>query len=356
MRDRPIQPRGRQPASFALCVCAYNEEAVIRHKAENLLALKRAVPNLEILVYVDAATDRTARILREYGMWMKIHNAHTRQGKTYGMNLLVEQTMAEVVIFSDANVMINEHALAALTQPFVDPEVGCVCGHLKYVNANASLTAGNGSLYWRLEEYIKRLESDTGSVMGADGSLFAIRRQLHHPPPEDMIDDMFVSFSILCDGYRIVRAPDAMAYEESVTAAHEEFRRKIRIACQAFNVHRVLWPRIRQLPALDVYKYVSHKFLRWLSIGWLALAVLFFEAGMMAAGLPMIGFALLLLSVIALMLGGVLKIRPVPQIADILMAFLGSGLGVCYALLGEKFQTWQPALSMRQTKEPSWPA
>ncbi len=65
---------------------------------------------------------------------------------------------------------------------------------------------------------------------------------------------------------RIVRVADAVAYEAAVSRPAEEFRRKVRISCQAFNVNRALWPRLLRLPALDLYKYVSHKLLRWLSI------------------------------------------------------------------------------------------
>ena len=149
------------------------------------------------------------------------------------------------MVFTDANVMFAPDALPRLLRPFADPEVGCVCGHLVYTAPDGSPTAATGSLYWRLEERIKQLESRTGSVMGADGSIFAIRRALHRPPPRDIIDDMYVSLPMLCDGHRVVRAEDALAYEEIGLRPAEEFRRKVRIACQAFNVHRLLRPRLR---------------------------------------------------------------------------------------------------------------
>ena len=123
----------------------------------------------------------------------------------------------------------------------------------------------HGSLYWRFEEAVKSLESASGSVMGADGSIFAIRRKLHVRPPPDLIDDMYVSLSILCRGARIVRVPDAIAHEEAVSRSREEFRRKVRIACQAFNVHRALRPHFEGLGMLDRYKYLSHKLLRWMT-------------------------------------------------------------------------------------------
>src|SRR3546814_19638947 len=100
---------------------------------------------------------------------------------------------------------------------------------------------------------IKALESRSGSTMGADGSIFAVRRRLYSPVPPDIIDDMFVSLSILCDGYHVVRDSAVVAYESATTHSGDEFRRKVRIACQAFTCHRLLRPRLRHPPPSAPY-------------------------------------------------------------------------------------------------------
>jgi len=348
---RPMQPQmAPAPLTYAICMCAYNERAVIEQKAENLRSLQKAIPGLQVYIYIDAASDGTAEALEPYKNDFFIHVSPERHGKTYGMNLLVAQATADIIIFTDANVMLDVASIPALARYYADPQVGCVCGHLIYVNGEGTATAANGTLYWRLEEHIKQLECETGSVMGADGSIFSVRRALHRPPPPDIIDDMFVSFSVLCDGARIVRAPDVIAYEESVTVASEEFRRKVRIACQAFNVHRLMWPRLRQLPALDLYKYISHKLLRWFVLLWLVLAALCFELALLWAGYVWVALALPFLGGIVLWGGYKLRLPLIPQIVDILTAFLGAALGVWRSIKGERFQTWALAQSIRQKK------
>lgn len=334
---------------FAICMCAYNEEAVIEAKMQNLLALRAREPGLQILVYVDAASDRTAQILERYADQITLHVSPQRHGKTHGMNLLVAKATAPIIVFTDANVMLDMDSLRRLRRYFGDSSIGCVCGNLIYTNGADSITSATGSLYWRFEEAVKRLEEATGSVMGADGSLFAIRRALHHTPPDHIIDDMYVSFSILCDGYRIVQAKDVTAYEESVTSAKEEFRRKSRIACQAFNVHRLLWPRLRQLDALTLYKYISHKWLRWWSIYFLLLGGAVFELGLIAAGLPQVALLLIALALVTLVLGTRWSIKPFVQITDVFMSLLGAGLGIWKSLRGELYQTWAPAGSIRRS-------
>lgn len=346
-RRRPARPAQDGQLTFAVCMCAYNEAAVIEEKVLNLLSLRDREPGLQIYIYVDAATDETAEILRRYESDLNLHISSERHGKTYGMNLLSLQAEADILVFTDANVMLDRYCLRDLKRHFADPQMGCVCGNLTYTNGDASVTASTGSLYWRFEEAIKRLEADTGSSMGADGSIFAVRRSLRRAPPDHIIDDMYVSLMVLIEGHRVIQARDVRGYEESVTRSAEEFSRKVRIACQAFNVHRLIWPRLRQLDLLTRYKYVSHKLLRWVCIYFLAVAAAALFVAMLSAGYAAVACALLALSVFAAFLGYRWSIKPFAQVVDLLTALAGTGLGVWRSIRGERFQTWTPANSIR---------
>lgn len=339
-KDVPLSRR------FAVCMCAYNEESVIAQKIENLLELRRRLGGLHILVYVDCASDRTAEIASQFADRIRLVVAKERHGKSYGMNHLLAEVTAPVVVFTDANVEIEPDALVRLCRYFSDPEVGCVCGHLIYVNGEESATAATGSLYWRFEEGVKQLESDTGSVMGADGSIFAIRRHLHRPTPPDIIDDMFVSMNILCDGYRVVRAPDVRAYERSVVGSTDEVWRKVRIGCQSFNAHRALRRRLRRVRWLDRYKYVSHKLMRWFTAYTLGASAI---CGTTALGLaygPAAAGAVVPAAAL-LALGQRLRVPILTHVMDIVGAFAATGAGVWLSWRGARFQTWTPIPSSR---------
>jgi hypothetical protein len=351
LRPRPVRLEGGEElaahASVALCVCAYNEARIIGRTVEQMIALRERVPQLEILVYVDGATDGTADILRGFGDAIRFVASPTRHGKTHGMNTLVGMTSAEFVVFTDANVTFAPDAIPNLLRRFADPEVGCVCGHLVYTRAASTATAATGSLYWQLEEYIKGLESEVGSVTGADGSIFAIRRALHRPPPPDIIDDMYVSLAILCGGHRVVRAGDALAFEPVVSRSSDEFQRKIRISCQSFNVNRALWHGLMRLPPVERSMYIGHRLLRWGTPYLLVLATLLAVAGLAMAG----AWALL-----ALLLAGAAGwalwawLRPASaagKVLSILGAFAATGIGVWRSIQGERFQTWSPPVSAR---------
>jgi hypothetical protein len=153
---------------------------------------------------------------------------------------------------------------------------------------------------------------------------------------------------VLCSGHRVVQAQDVRAYEESVTSMNEEFRRKVRIACQAFNVHRLMWPRLRQLSAGSLYKYVSHKLLRWFTIYLLALAFAAFIGAALAAGAFELAALIAIVPLALWLFGHRWPVQPFAQLFDILSAFAGAGVGVWRSLLGEVYQTWNPAASIRK--------
>ena len=343
---------GAPEPSFAILVPAYNEEAVILEKVENLLALQAGARDCQILIYVDGAADRTAALLEPYRDRIDVVVGRTRRGKSHGLNLLVGRARADILVFTDANVILDERALERLGARFADRSVGCVCGHLRYVNAGDGPTASSGDLYWRVEETIRALESDTVGVVGADGSLFATRRTLHPHVPPDIIDDFYVAMRVLLAGHRVVRAPDAVAYERTGAAAGPEFRRKVRIACQAFNVHRLIWRDVRRARPGVVYAYVSHRLLKWLIAYNLAAAAALALAGLLAAlpaGTVAAGAGAALLAGAAAL---ALDVPPARKLGAMLVAFAGAGWGVWRSLRGERFQTWQPSADARRPLGP----
>lgn len=338
--------------TFAVCVCAYNEASVIERTIRNLLAVREARDgDLQILLYVDGATDGTEEIARRYADQIDLVISSENRGKNHGLNRLADRVRADLVVLIDANVEIPVESFANLGTYFADPAVGCVCGHLTFINAAETVTATTGSLYWRLEERIKQLESDTGSVMGADGSMYAIRRKCFHQIPSGAADDMYLSLATLCDGYRVVRGDDVRAFERTAADPREEFRRKVRIGCQGFSAHLALWPRLRSLSALDVYKYCSHKLLRWFTPVMLAAS-----AGLAFAALVALeGFAVAVViaagAVGLLWLGWRVGIKPFALIVDILLSFAATAVGVWRALNGTLVGTWEPAGSVRKSEE-----
>jgi glycosyltransferase involved in cell wall biosynthesis len=340
-----VTPQNGRKPSFTLVFCAYNEEHVLPEKLANLRALKVRHPDLEVLAYSDMSTDRTLEILQAEPELLGVVPATERLGKAWGMRQLVARAKGDVVIFTDANVRLDETAIERLGEYFSDPEIGTVAGHLCYINDAESETADVGNRYWSLEERIKALESQTGSTMGADGAIFARRRMNYPEVPPHLLDDLIASISPLFDGYRVISAPDVIAYERLTTSSGDEYRRKRRIACRAFSTHRYLRPRLRQMSALNQFKYTSHKVVRWMSPFFLALSLIFALLWEMLLLGVVSGLALSVL--ICLLVWGAWKIRvsKARKAGEIFLALAATGQGVLESLQGKTYQTWTPAQS-----------
>jgi len=200
-------------------------------------------------------------------------------------------------------------------------------------------------LYWRLEEIIKQRESRTGSIMGADGSIFATRRSLYPEVPAHLLDDMVTSMTVTFHGMRLIHATDVIAYEKNATSSSDEFRRKRRIACRAFNTHRHLWPSIcKHYGAADIYKYVSHKLIRWLGLPALLLGLVMLFATLLVAKLFLVAGALGV-ALAAITLLGMMELPPFHNAYQIFLSILATFYGVIDSLRGKTYQIWVPAAS-----------
>jgi cellulose synthase/poly-beta-1,6-N-acetylglucosamine synthase-like glycosyltransferase len=345
-RERPVRKgAGPRPRSVALLFAAYNEERALPGKLANIAEIKARHPDIDVIAYSDMSSDRTLDMLKARSDLLRVVPSSERTGKATGMRRMVASTDAEICIFTDANVILDPASVDRLLDYFTDPAVGGVAGTLRYINDDESLTAEVSGLYWRLEEWIKQRESRCGSIMGADGAIFATRRALYPTVPSHLLDDMTVSMSTIFAGYRLIHATDVVAYEKNATAASDEFRRKRRIACRAFNTHRHLWPQIeRTFAAADIYKYVSHKLLRWLGLPILILAALSATGALLLAGKPIWALGLWGLAAVALLLARA-HIRPFSQLAEILWSISAIFVGLTDSWRGQTYQTWAPAKS-----------
>lgn len=348
-----LRKDGAKSPSLAICMCAYNEEQVIAAKVEQLLQMAENYGPATIHVYADAPADRTVERLLPYASRIDLVIGQQRLGKTAGMNRLVARSSSDLILFTDANVMGDADNAIELSRPFADPRIGCVTAQLVYSNRSESATSALGALYWRLEEAIKRVESATVGVVGVDGAMFMIRRSLHRPPPPHLIDDLWLSLSILASGFRLHSASHVRIFERSATGAEEEHMRKRRIACQAANVHRALWPVLKALPPMKLYAYLSHRVMKWLSPFFLLAAA---SLGLLEIGIhwnAASAWLALFSGIAAIAIGHFANVRPFSLLSSAFFSLLGVAAGLVDALVsGKTYTVWDPATSVRATSKP----
>jgi cellulose synthase/poly-beta-1,6-N-acetylglucosamine synthase-like glycosyltransferase len=260
------------------------------------------------------------------------------------MKRLAAAARGEILIFTDANVVLAEDAIDRLVAYYGDPSIGGVCGTLRYLPDEDSVTASVGSAYWSLDEKLRTLESRTGNVMGADGSIFSIRRDLYPAFPDTVLDDLTVSMSVIFKGLRLIKADDVVAYERSVAKRSEELRRKVRIGARAYHTHAFLRPQLRAMSPLDRFKYSSRKLLRWFGGLFLAGFALFGLLAVLSAA-PAVALALAAAGGAFLLMATRMRSGFLARVGEIILATFATLVGVIQGMRGKVVMTWAPAKS-----------
>ena len=284
----PEASDGAVSPSVTLIVSAYNEAAVIGRKLENASSLDYPKDLLEVIVVSDGSTDATAAIVEEHARAdprVRLLALGTQSGKSAGLNEAVPLATGDVVVFSDANAIYEPDALRHLVAPFADPGVGYTVGSALYRDDEDEAVNVSEGLYWRYELWIKELESRFHSVVGGDGAIYAIRRELFRPLDRVDISDFVNPMQIVAAGYRGVFLPDARSYEGGTDEFSDEFRRKRRIVNRSWGaVRRHVGMFSLRRHARFLFMLISHKVIRWWSCAFVAVALV--SGGLLALGRP----------------------------------------------------------------------
>lgn len=269
----PRQEDGDLPA-VAVVVAACNEQRHIDERIRNLLSHDYPADRLTIFVGSDGSTDRTVEIAQAHaGERVKVFGFPVRRGKASVLNDLLGMVTQPVVVFSDANTFFEPGAVRALVRNFADPTVGAVNGELRLFKVGQGDNADGA--YWRIETALKQGESGLCGVLGANGGIYAIRRELYRPLPADtIIDDFTVAMTVAALGWRTIFEPGAVAREQVPPGIDDEFRRRIRIGTgnyQALFRHPEYWSHAGWGRRAA---YFSHKLLRWFTPHLLVVALL----------------------------------------------------------------------------------
>jgi cellulose synthase/poly-beta-1,6-N-acetylglucosamine synthase-like glycosyltransferase len=263
--NRPVR-KGKCEPMVTVVIAAYNEEEAIGATIENKLALDYRRDKLEVLVISDGSTDRTDTIVGRFAdRNVRLFRQEPRAGKTSALNMVVPQARGEIIVFSDANSIYAPDALRKLVTNFTDPEVGYVTGKMIYANPDGATIGEGCSAYMNYENWLRETETRLGSVVGVDGGIDAMRKDIYRPMNPDQLPDFVQPLKVVEQGYRVVYEPEALLWESTLKEAEDEYRMRVRVSLRAF------WAMfdMRKLLAfwhdpLFAWQLWSHKVLRYL--------------------------------------------------------------------------------------------
>jgi biofilm PGA synthesis N-glycosyltransferase PgaC len=257
---RPVR-KEYQELTVSLVIAMHNERKNVEAKIRNCFELDYPGDKLQVIVTLDAPTDGTDEVLREYaGRGVEVVCSPVRRGKAEALNRGLAIARGEIVVFADAKQRFETRAVRELVANFADESVGAVSGELVLMDADGQEAGDGVGLYWRYEKKLRAMESDIHSVPGATGAIYAIRRELFSPLPSGAIlDDVAIPMRIVLGGRRAIFDARARAYDQVTETPDEEFAKKKRTLTGNYQL-------IAEMPELLVpwrnpifVQMVSHK-------------------------------------------------------------------------------------------------
>jgi poly-beta-1,6-N-acetyl-D-glucosamine synthase len=337
---RPIR-RLRLSPTVSVVVAVHNEERYLPTKIRNLAEIDYPAELLQIIVVSDGSTDGTNSILESWHdppFRTAIVTGH--RGKAAAINCGLGAACGELVVFTDARQTLAPDALRQLTAAFGDTSVGCVSGELM-IGQNQTGAGGEGvGLYWRLEKKMRHWEGLAGSMVGATGALYAVRRELIVGLPEETIlDDVYIPLHVALQGRRVVFEPQARVFDPLTPDLRQEFQRKLRTLFGNYQLLR-LAPWILTRPNPLRTQFVFHKLLRLL-VPFALIGVMVSTFSMRTASFYGVVLALqLLFYALAALKAGHARFGAVSRLSDISLAFIvlnsAAAIALVYFVLGRK--------------------
>jgi poly-beta-1,6-N-acetyl-D-glucosamine synthase len=288
-----------------LIVAAYNEQYILHEKIKNTLQIDYPSHLLQVIFITDGSTDGSSELVSQFPFITLLHQ-NPREGKSAAIKRAMRYVQTPVVVFSDANAMLNADCLKTIVRHYSDSTVGGVAGEKRIIsNSHNSVLGEAEGMYWKYESFMKQQDSNFNTVVGAAGELFSVRTELFELDENNLIlDDFVISMQVCLEGYKIKYEPRAYAAEYPSASLLEEEKRKIRIAAGAFQATEYFSQRLRffRSPLLS-FQYFSRRLLRWIACPFLIAVVFFTNAWLVADHQGMIFNSLLLSQVVFYSLG-----------------------------------------------------
>jgi cellulose synthase/poly-beta-1,6-N-acetylglucosamine synthase-like glycosyltransferase len=264
----------------SITVPVYNEAATIAATLERLLTVDYPADRRQILVVSDASNDGTDEIVRGFAdRGVELLRVPVRGGKTAAENAALPYLRGEIIVNTDASVLVAPDSLRPLIAAFADASVGVASGRDVSVARLADSNTRGESGYVGYEMWVRDLETRVEGIVGASGCYYAIRADLHRTPVRaDLSRDFSAPLIARAHGLRAVSVPDAVCFVPRTGSLQAEFRRKVRTMTRGMQTLRYNWRLLRPRESTPLFAWMlfSHKICRWLVpwAGALALAAI----------------------------------------------------------------------------------
>lgn len=338
-----------------IIIVAHNEEKVIYDKLCNIVSIDYPIENMQIIIASDYSTDKTDEIVQKFiientRIDISLVKTKEHRGKTNAQNEAVEFAKYEIIVFTDANSMLDVNSIRELVASFAEEEVAYVTGQLLYINQNDNLVASSEGLYWKLDLFCREVESKLQSITAGNGALYACRKKEYIVINDKECHDSSFPLLFSLNGKRAIYNKDAKAFEKAGEIIEDEYKRKVRMAR---GILSNILPDIRLLNFMKYgwfsYFYFGHRSCRYLL--WVAHSLLL-VSNILLVKYGMFWRIFLLMQLIFYLVAVIGKMTKAKNVimrmcAYYTMTVVAQWNGVINILMGKSKSTWEKAETTR---------
>jgi len=205
---------------ITIAIAAYIEPKIV-NTLKNILrqGIKK---RFEIIV---ATPDKaTAELVKSvHSSKIKVIFETKREGKSAALNKIIRKAKGSIIIFTDADVIIEEGAINKILQHFKEKNVGLVSSHLVPTNS-----PDNKFGFWANLLYDQGHKIRINNPFFASGNLFAIRNVIDSIPQTALVDDFVIAKEIQKKGFNAIYEPDADVYVKFPTNINDFLKQRRR--------------------------------------------------------------------------------------------------------------------------------
>lgn len=224
--------------TFAVMICAHNEEAVVGPLIDNLKILDYPKELYDIFVVADNCTDGTANLARERGAQVYERVNKDEVGKGYAMGWMFDNIAAmerkyDAVVIFDADNLVHPNFLLEMNQHLKKGE-SVIQGYLNAKNPEDTWVSGTFAIaFWMVNHMWHLAKYNLGLSTALGGTGMCIRSdiiQKYGWECDGLTEDMEFSMKLLTHGVKTSWAHDAIVYDEKPLTFKQSWNQRKRWA------------------------------------------------------------------------------------------------------------------------------
>lgn len=224
---------------------AYNEDRTI---SQLLRAILKQPTNgfmlKEVIVNASGSNDDTegkVQAVAKIDSRVKIISTGMRSGKASALNDILQCIKSDLVLFLDADVVLEKNSILNLITPLLqDEKIGVCSGNIMPLKDLQKGFFEFTSLFIReLHHELCTYLMSKGLAPKVNGTFFAFRRDIVNSFPRIVVsDDEYVSWQAQKKGYKIVYVPNALVFTRDPHSFRDFIRWQGRIIAGQFYMKR----------------------------------------------------------------------------------------------------------------------